>query len=61
MTLQKQMNNLTDTEKAQLKEIIDAYFLTDKQQKFMEWYGHFIQKGNTPLTAAQLAKVELDK
>ena len=32
MTLQKQMNNLTDTEKAQLKEIIDAYFLTDKQQ-----------------------------
>ena len=55
------MNNLTDTEKAQLKEITDAYFLTDKQQKFMEWYGHFIQKGNTPLTAGQLAKVEMDK
>ena len=61
MSLQKLHDKESQINKVKLKEIFDKYFLTDNQEKFVEWYGHFIQKGNTTLTAAQLAKVELDK
>lgn len=61
MSLQKQMNNMTDLEKTQLQDIINEYKDTNKSALFLEWYGHFLQKRNAPLTAAQLAKVEVDK
>ena len=61
MSLQKQMNNMTDLEKTQLQDIINEYKDTNKSALFLEWYGHFIQKGNTPLTAGELAKAEMDK